>query len=374
MPRLLTLRPSHQAIPRWVATTLAAGSLVAGTLAANASAAETITSEFPDDVLVHTGPGGDALSVLNPMGPLTEASDADPVDIVRGYLRTFRSEFGLTGGGLNSLTLDSVITDPDGVTHVGFRQVVDGIDVFRAVITGAVDSSGRLVHIGGDVADVAPETDSDADVTAADAIAAAAQSVADTDVDAGDLPDEADTTRPEEVSVDNVLAEGVIDPTPLSAKKRWYMVDDGRALRLAWVTDVELSGHQWFESVVDAETGTVLEESSRYAHAAPEGRVYDVQHPDVAGATRALRPFSGIGGTWVSGTTTSGNNVNAYRDLDDSDANDEYQPSDAGQVFDYAFTDAWRVNADGSNASLDADIDAVITQLFYYTNLVHDYT
>ena len=131
---------------------------------------------------------------------------------------------------------------------------------------------------------------------------------------------------------------------------------------------------------MDAATGEVLDQRSRYAHAGPEGDVFREQHPEATGAARQMTPFTGINGSWVADRTTSGNNVNAYLDRNDDDANNEYQPQtpasgDPGyQEFDYALTDAWRTTADvNSVAALDADRDAIITQLFYYTNVMHDW-
>ncbi|WP_395245120.1 M36 family metallopeptidase [Agromyces sp. MMS24-K17] len=340
---------------------------------------------FDDGLLVRTDEVGDVLSVLNPVGALTGPSAAAPLDIVLGYLGAHADAFGLGGGGLASLVPDAPITDPSGVTYVILRQQVQGLPVHQAVFTASVAEDGRLVHVGGTAADVpgdaARAAPAEPDVTAAEAIAEAASEASDAPVVAAEVPREAQTTEAEAVEVPNTLADaGLANPTPLKAEQRWFPTDHGRALTLAWVTDVELSGQVWVESIVDAATGEVLDESSRYAHLGPEGDVFDEEHPDASGASRELHPFSGINGTWVADDTTSGNNVDAYRDLDDDDANNEYQPvtpasGDPGyQVFDYAFTDAWRTNADGADASLDADLDAIITQLFYYTNVMHDYT
>lgn len=356
---------------------------LAAVAAPTASAPPDLAAEFGGDAIVRVDPAGDVLSVLSPTGALTGPSDGAPVDIVLGYLGEHRTAFGLDGGGFEGLVPDEVIVDPNGVSYVELHQQVQSITVYQAVITASVDPSGRLVHLGGVAADVPAArfaTPASPDVTAAEAIAETAVVASGVEVAAEELPPVAQTTDRELVEVPNTIAEGLVDPAPLKAEQRWYMEDDGRALRLAWVTDVEVSGTVWVESVVDAATGEVLTQSSRYAHAGPEGRVYDEQHPDAAGAGRELHPFTGVNGTWVDDTTTSGNNVNAYRDLDDNDSNDEYQPNtpisgDPGyQVFDYAFTDAWRSNADASQASLDADLDAVTTQLFYYTNVMHDYT
>lgn len=371
--------------PLAVAAALAASALVitqpvAAFAAPGAEAPPDPAEEF-GAALVAFDAAGDVRSVLNPTGPLTEPSGDAAEEIALGYLAEHRDAFGLDGAGLESLIVDEVITDPNGVSYVQLRQAVDDIPVHQAVITASVDADGRLVHLGGTTADVAPATPAAPEVTAAEAIAEAAVVASGADVVAEDLPDAAQTTERDVVEVPNSIAvDGLVDPTPLKAEQRWYMDDEGRSLRLAWVTDVEVSGEVWVESVVDASTGEVLAESSRYAEVGPEGEVFDEEHPEAAGASRELHPFSGINGTWVDDTTTSGNNVNAYRDLDDNDANDEYQPNTPAsgdpdyQVFDYPFTDAWAVNSDSTQASLDADLDAIITQLFYYTNVMHDYT
>ena len=82
-------------------------------------------------------------------------------------------------------------------------------------------------------------------------------------------------------------------------------------------------------------------------------------------------PFTG----WVAGRTTSGNNVNAYLDLNATDAVG-YQPQTpdntdpAYQHFDYTFTNAYQTSG-GTN--ITADQDATLTQLFYWVNKAHDF-
>ena len=146
----------------------------------------------------------------------------------------------------------------------------------------------------------------------------------------------------------NVYGEGTSSSRPVSTELVWNAVDHGRTLRLAWLTDIESSGDDWWESVVDAQDGAVVDRTSRYAHAGPEGTVTREQHPEAPGATRQVTPFSGLDGSWVSGTTTSGNNANAYLDRDEDNTNNEYQPTAADQHFNYAFTDAWRTTADAT--------------------------
>jgi hypothetical protein len=83
-------------------------------------------------------------------------------------------------------------------------------------------------------------------------------------------------------------------------------------------------------------------------------------------------PFSGIDGSWVGGDTTAGNNTDTFQDLfDDDTPNAADRPVNADQHFDFTWTDPW-----GSSSTIPAsgdDRDAVVSQLFYYTNWYHDY-
>lgn len=311
-------------------------------------------------------------------GPLTAASTADAADVVLGYVRAHAADFGLTASASSGLYVAKRLSLSNGSTAVHVGQRVDGLRVRDAVMTGVVAADGRLLSIAGFLASGAA-TDDTAALTARAAFDVAADAQ---DADASRPLREADTKSAKPKQYPNVYADGVTDPAPLTSELVWYAdaTDGGAALRLAWLTDIESSDQAWFETVVDANTGEVIDQRSRYAHAAPEGDVFREEHPEAAGATRQTTSFSGINGTWVADRTTNGNNVNAYLDRNDDDSNNEYQPQtpangDPGfQQFAYAWTDAWRTTADvNSVAALDADRDAIITQLFYYTNVMHDW-
>lgn len=313
---------------------------------------------------------------------LSGPSKATPEKIVLDYVRRHHDAFGLTAAEARGLYVeDALITAHDGVGRVTLGQRVDGVRVHTALLVGAVAPDGRLVMVGGRTAHA--KTSGKATLTAGAAIDVAARR---SGADKKQLPKAAETRARGRHVFDNVYATDLQSPEPLKAELVWFIRDDG-SLRLAWLTDTELGEGAWFGSVVDAETGAILERDDRYSNDGPDGDVFTDQHPDAAGATRTREVFAGVNGTWVAGTTTSGNNVNAYRDLDDSDANDEYQPSNADAHFRYAFTDAWRGLTGGTDpgpdfdtlaqatidTALDADLDAITTQLFYYTNDMHDW-
>lgn len=352
----------------------------AAVVVSHASAAPPAPREaaVSDDVRHNGGTVANETVAFGDGDYLTRPSNASPETIVRRYLRSHAHDFGLSPNDVGSFRVDSELTTPhDGVTRIVLQQTVSDLPVHTAALVGLVDAEGRLAMLGGRTAE--PDTSGSVDLTAGDAISVAAEEAgAD---DPAKAPKGSATKARGRQEYPNPYAENLRDPEPVSAEQVWHITDEG--LRRAWLTDVETGPGAWLGVVVDAETGEVLEVDDRYSSDGPDGDVFTDQHPDVPGATRTREDFSGVNGTWVTGTTTSGNNVNAYRDLDDNDANDEYQPSNADQHFRYSFTDAWRGLPDGTNlgaippatvtAALNADIDAAITQLFYYTNDMHDW-
>ena len=141
--------------------------------------------------------------------------------------------------------------------------------------------------------------------------------------------------------------------------------------RTAWRVRAEVASNAEYESLVDAQTGDLLYRENQWSSTEPHGLVHTGDDPE-AGAQVADVLFSGIGGTWVDADTTSGNNTNAYQDLfEDETADAGDQPVDADQHFDFTFSNPWGTT--GILPTTGADRDAVVTQLFYYTNWYHDY-
>ena len=253
----------------------------------------------------------------------------------------------------------------------GSRPRINGLRVHTAALVATIDPQGRLAWWQ------YANTGQRQQLTAAQALGVAA-------VRAGaqveSLPPAADTRGRGPHRFANPYARRLRKPEPVSAELVWFMSADG--LRMSWLTDIESGPGAWYGTVVDAETGLVLEVESRYKHSGPNGNVFTGQHPDDSPA-RGLVDFTGVNGSWVTSTTTTGNNVDAYLDRNDDDANNEYQPDNADQHFQYGFTNAWRGLPDGTDladltdptiqTALDADRDAIITQLFYYTNDMHDW-
>ncbi|QES48859.1 hypothetical protein DEJ50_14565 [Streptomyces venezuelae] len=323
---------------------------------------------------------GHARMVFKTGGYLTEPSTASPEAITLGYLRAHREAFGLSERQSRQLTVvSSYPTRHNGAQQVTIGQRIDGMRVHGGLLTATVDKEGRLVIVGGMAATGEPA--GTVELTAQEALDAAADAQGAKAKRRLQGTDNRDKGRQK---FTNVYAERLTKPNDVTAELVWFPAASGRELRPAWLTDIEASGTSWYQTVVDAGDGDILSKESRYRHAGPEGTVFTTQHPDVAGAARTVQPFSGQDGSWVTDRLTQGNNVNAYRDEDGDNlvpdtGNDALRPQTpaagdpAHQHFHYPFGDTWRTNAAATQANLDADLNAVTTQLFYYTNVMHDY-
>ncbi|WP_327133415.1 M36 family metallopeptidase [Streptomyces sp. NBC_01343] len=362
----------------WTAVTTT-GLLLA--LAPGLAAAAPPGAADPADPTVRRDPAtGHARMIFNSGGYLTPPSKQAPEHVALAYVRDHRGEFGLTAEQAEALVVvSSYPTEHNGARQVTIGQSIDGMRVHGALLTATVDKRGRLVILGGAV--VTAEPAGTVELTAKQALdqAAEAQGAEPQHTPAG--TDNRDKGRQK---FKNVYAKRLTKPNDVTAELVWFPTDSGRELRPAWLTDIEVSGTSWYETVVDAADGRVLSRQSRYHHAGPEGTVFTAQHPDISGATRTVTPFTGRDGSWVADRLTQGNNANAYRDEDGDNlvpdtGNDALRPQSPAsgdpnhQHFDYTFNDTWRTNASATQANLDADVNPVITQLFYYTNVMHDY-
>ncbi|MFB7979486.1 M36 family metallopeptidase [Streptomyces vinaceus] len=362
----------------WTAVTTT-GLLLA--LAPGMAAAAPPGAADPADPTVRRDPAtGHARMIFNSGGYLTPPSRQAPEHVALAYVRDHRGEFGLTARQAEQLVVvSSYPTRHNGARQVTIGQSIDGMRVHGGLLTATVDKRGRLVILGGAV--VTAEPAGTVELTAQQALDQAAEAQGARPQHTPTGTDNRDKGRQK---FKNVYAKRLTKPNDVTAELVWFPTDSGRELRPAWLTDIEVSGTSWYETVVDAADGRVLSRQSRYHHAGPEGTVFTAQHPDITGATRTVTPFTGRDGSWVADRLTQGNNTNAYRDEDGDNTvpdtgNDALRPqSPAGgdpnhQHFDYTFNDTWRTNASATQANLDDDVNPVITQLFYYTNVMHDY-
>jgi hypothetical protein len=80
---------------------------------------------------------------------LTAPSSRSPQEIVLDYVRAHDDVFGLDERDIANLELMARSVSPDGIVHLRFNQVLDGILSFDSGIDGHVTADGRLINISG---------------------------------------------------------------------------------------------------------------------------------------------------------------------------------------------------------------------------------
>ena len=298
-------------------------------------------------------------------GPLTKASKDSPDSVARAYLKANKAEFGLTPHDIDQLRL--TMSDSDqGATYLRYQQVSGGRDVYGATALVTVDAKGRVLLAGGSFvskADAAPK----AGLTAAEAVAVVAGDVApNQDSEPGRRLGAKDGT----VEFENTLAVPDYDGAPVVAEL--VTVGTAAGARSAWQVQADRASNASYVVLVDAVTGEVLVRQNQLSED-NQGTVFQGEDPEAGGRSQIVFPA----GWATAGDTTSGNNVNAYQDAaGDNSAQAADQPHDADRHWNYTWNDPWGASVAGAEADLPltgADRDAVVTQLFYYTNWYHDY-
>ncbi|HKG81331.1 MAG TPA: M36 family metallopeptidase, partial [Pyrinomonadaceae bacterium] len=145
--------------------------------------------------------------------------------------------------------------------------------------------------------------------------------------------------------------------------------------RLAWHVFAEVGPEEWYEILLDAYTGELLLRHNLYLFEA-QGTVY-TEAPDKG--ARQLVSFVGdttintAAGWMGTSTVTTGNNVEAYLDTNADNAPDNNNgaglstghASAANQDFTFPFS---------TTVDPRTQQAAVVTNLFYYNNIMHDFS
>lgn len=322
------------------------------------------------------------------------AQDAETV--VREHLSANRAALGLTTKDVEHVVVtDRSTSAQSGTTFIYIQQTAHGLPVHNAVANFAV-RDGRVVHAGDrlirDVAGKAGAATPGLDASQA-VLAATAQ---------------LGQTATGDAHVLRVREDGALelDPAgialdPIKARLIYQPIADGRVL-LAWdLTIRSVNGHDHWHLGVDAFSGAILRNNNYVVECAfptegmsamddamtcspaaaaplpaPDGyRVYavPVESPNHGGRSLAVDPADATaspfgwhdtdGSAGAEHTITRGNNVLASEDFDDNNQ-PGYSP-DGGTSLEFDFPIDLMVNPDGY-------LDASITNLFYWNNILHD--
>jgi Zn-dependent metalloprotease len=302
-------------------------------------------------------------------GAALSAPQSDTADnIARGFLKQHASVFSLSGAEVADLAMTGEDNDR-GTTFLKYVQTIGGIKVFDGGVQVVVNNNGEVLNVregflvSGQTAKLKPSLSESEGI--AKAFEYGGRIVDASFVETYTRPTKGEMSHfANPVSTDNedVLSE-------------LNVVRIGDTARLAWHVYADTGKNAWYETLVDAQSGELLLRYNLYLDAA-QGTVY-TESP-TAGA-RSLVSFVGdttintAAGWMGTSTVTTGNNVEAYLDTNADNAPDNNNGSGlsvghasaANQDFTFPFSTA--VDPRTQQA-------AVVTNLFYYNNVMHDFS
>lgn len=299
---------------------------------------------------------------------LSEPQSDSADNIARRFLNQNNALFALSESDVTDLKLRNEDTD-QRTTFLEYVQMVRGLKVFEGQVQVAVNQNGEILSVReGFLVDRAPVRHR-ASLSESKAIAKAFEYSgkevfpAFAEILTRTSPDEMSRfANPVDLSLEDVLSE-------------LNIVRVGNESRLAWHIFAEVGPEEWYELLLDAHSGELLLRHNLYVSDA-QGTVY-TEAPDKG--ARVLVSFVGdtvintAAGWMGTSTVTTGNNVESYLDRDANNAPDSTSgnglsnghASAADQNFTFPFSTA--VDPRTQQA-------AVVTNLFYFNNIMHDFS
>ncbi len=299
---------------------------------------------------------------------LSEPQSDTADNIARGFLSRQPSLFALSRADISSLALVNEDND-SGTTFLKYQQTVDGVKVFEGGVQVAVNKNGEVLSVREGFLVSGLPVKAKPMLSEAKAIAKAFE-YAGRPVDASFVETSGRASKSEMSRFANP-----IKPDYEEVLSELNILRVGDTARLAWHVYTEVGENEWYETLVDANSGELLLRFNLYIEAA-QGTVY-IEAPDKG--ARQLVSFVGdtvintAAGWMGTSTVTTGNNVEAYLDTDANNAPDNNNgaglsvghASSATQDFTFPFSTA--VDPRTQQA-------AVVTNLFYYNNVMHDFS
>ncbi|MEM7354061.1 MAG: M36 family metallopeptidase [Acidobacteriota bacterium] len=345
------------------------------------AAAEVWQAEVPDLAVKFDPLTGAGRSVKRHTGFLTEPNPGfSATTLALDYAHQIRDVLGLSDRDLQEVEItDVVFSKVSGVTHVYARQLYRGIPVYNGQLHVNIDRDGRILSVNNAFVphlEQLASSHQDPARDATDSVRSAAEHL-------GLIPTKALrmlSTSNDERRATRLAAPG-LSLRDVDAELYWLPVAPGD-VRLVWnFTLLTPDDNHVFNFNVDAETGQVwtrldqVQDGSYRVFALPDespvhgsqGRALVVDPEDATASPNGwLANPNGI---------MLGNNVHACVDRDgsgqDINGNPTPQPSgcDAGEPTCAAGVCDFPLNL---AAQPSASIPASITNLFYWSNVIHD--
>jgi Zn-dependent metalloprotease len=300
--------------------------------------------------------------------PLSDPQWGEPDRVAREFLRQEAPMFALSGAAVNELKLNKEDND-EGTSFLDYSQTVGGIKVFEGNVKVAVNRDGEVLSVREGFLINGQTVNLKSSLKEARALARAFEYAGRTVTPSffvtrvrDSIGESSSYTNPLSPSLEEVVSE-------------LNVVRVGDSARLAWHVYADVGPDEWYELLVDAHTGELLMRHNLYVFEA-QGTVY-TEDPDAA--PRQLVSFVGdttintAAGWMGTSTVTTGNNVEAYLDTNADNAPDANNGTNLsnGHAFapDQNFTFPFSTAVDPRTQQA-----AVVTNLFYYNNIMHDFS
>lgn len=301
-------------------------------------------------------------------GTLSEPRSDTADNVARNFLERHGPLFALSGASNEELKLENEDND-HGTTFLTYTQTVGGLKVFEGQVQIVVNNNGEVLNVREGFLVDGPPLKRKGAMNEAQAISKAfehaGRNVFPSFVENYSRASTTEMSRfanPLDVNLEEVLSEQNV-------------VRVNGESRLAWHVYVDVGPDEWYEILLDAYTGELLLRHNLYVFEA-QGTVY-IEAPDKG--ARQLVSFVGnttintAAGWMGTSTVTTGNNVEAYLDTDANNAPDNNNgaglsighASAANQDFTFPFS---------TTVDPRTQQAAVVTNLFYYNNIMHDFS
>jgi Zn-dependent metalloprotease len=291
-----------------------------------------------------------------------------PDNIARGFLRRQAALFGLSNAAVSGLRLDNEDND-QGTTFLDYVQTVGGLKVFEGDVKVVVGRAGEVLNVRQGFVVNSQKASLRPSLSEAEGIAKAFEHAGRA------VPPSFAETRGRVGAGERAAFANPLNPAYEDVLSELNVVRVKDEARLAWHVYAEAGPEEWYEMLVDAHTGELLLRHNLYVFEA-QGTVY-TEAPDKG--ARVLLSFVGdttintAAGWMGTSTVTTGNNAEAYLDRDANNAPDTTSGSGLsnGHAFaaDQNFTFPFSTTVDPRTQQA-----AVVTNLFYYNNVMHDFS
>ena len=323
---------------------------------------------------------GAVSALTSQRGYLTDKASGTPMTIAMTFVRSNAAALGLEAADLQGYTVTDVVhSKVTGATHIYLQQRYRGIPVYNAQLQINVNRGGRIISVNNSflpgiaraVSSLSPHMQLPAAVSSAAQFAGAPLSA---------QPKALQT--PSGMQQVTRVEHAGISLSPINGRLMLLPIRQGEA-RLVWNFQIHSldEDHSW-DYTVDATTGQVWTrfdwvagdqyrvyrqpaESPNHTSPLPpsDGRVLVVNPANPTASPFGWHDTNGVAGAEF--TTTQGNNVQAYTDVDANNSPDANSSPSGGAALSFDFT----LNLAQAPSAYRP---AAVTNLFYLNNFIHD--